>query len=231
MNDNQFVNDSPNVAPTTLREVVHHSAAEHNHLGALEERDAPADPAVLFAAWMVAASTVVREPRAAALATATSGGVPSVRMVIIVEWSGDGLIFHTDRSSQKGVELLENPALSLVMNWSELGRQVRVNGRARPLAPADADAYFAARPRAAQIAVRASYQSAPIGDRAALDDRLAEELQQSEGHDELARPDRWGGFIVVPRAYEFWQQRSDRMHDRLVYERTDDRWRLSRLQP
>jgi pyridoxamine 5'-phosphate oxidase len=166
-----------------------------------------------------------------ALATATPGGAPSVRMVLLKGFDQRGLVFFSHHTSRKGRELEANPQAALLFHWSPLGRQVRVEGRVEHLAGEESDAYFATRPRDAQLGALASRQSEPLGSRADLDERLAE-LERNLGDGSVQRPPTWGGFRLVPVAWEFWQHRSSRLHDRFRYERKPSgAWRVERLFP
>ena len=166
-----------------------------------------------------------------ALATATADGAPSVRMVLLKGFDERGLVFYSHHTSRKGRELEANPQAALLFHWSPLGRQVRVEGRVERVPEEESDAYFATRPRDAQIGACASRQSEPLESRAELDERLAE-VRGEVGEAPVPRPATWGGFRLVPEAWEFWQHRASRLHDRFRY--TSDPsggWRIERLFP
>jgi pyridoxamine 5'-phosphate oxidase len=166
-----------------------------------------------------------------ALATASPAAAPSVRMVLLKRADERGLVFYTHYTSRKGRELEANPRAALLFHWQLLGRQVRVEGRVERLAEEDSDAYFATRPRQAQIGALASRQSDVLSSRAELEERLAE-LERDLAGGPVPRPPTWGGYLVVPAAWEFWQHRSGRLHDRFRYERDEaDGWRIARLFP
>ena len=197
----------------------------------LLESDLDADPLRQFAAWYAEAERVVDVPEAMAVATATPGGFPSLRTVLLKRFDERGFAFYTGLGSRKGRELGANPAAALLLHWGPLGRQVRIEGAVERLGDEDADAYFATRPRGAQLSAWASRQSEPIASRADLEAAVADaERRFADG--DVPRPSHWGGFLVVPRGYEFWQHRDDRLHDRFAY-RPDERggWLIERLSP
>lgn len=172
----------------------------------------------------------MRVPEAVALATATPEGAPSIRMVLMKGADERGFVFHTGYESRKGRELERNPRAALLFYWDPLGRQVRVEGEVEPLPTKESDAYFATRPRGGQLAAWASRQSEPIESRDELEDAARQATSRYEGSD-VPRPPRWGGYLLRPRTYEFWQHREDRLHDRLRYERAGNGWRIVRLSP
>ncbi|TML58532.1 MAG: pyridoxamine 5'-phosphate oxidase [Actinobacteria bacterium] len=205
-----------------------------HRLAAVEElRESAVDPDPLeqFRRWYAEAeATGMRAPQAMALATAAVDGAPSVRMVLLKGADERGFVFFTGYVSRKAAELEANPRAALLFHWEALGRQVRIEGRVERVAGQESDAYFATRPRGAQLAAAASQQSSVLRDRAEIDDRVAELAREHEGSD-VRRPDHWGGYRLVPDAYEFWQHRDDRMHDRLRYRRSDGGWVVERLSP
>jgi pyridoxamine 5'-phosphate oxidase len=196
----------------------------------LREADFAGDPIAQFDAWFAEASRTLRQPEAIALATADDRGAPSVRMVLLKAWDERGFVFFTNYSSRKGGELAENPRAALVLYWEPLGRQVRAEGAIERTSEEESDRYFASRPRASQIAAHASHQSRPLAERADLDEAFSA-LEQRFADRDVPRPDTWGGFRLVPSAVEFWQHQENRLHDRLVYRRAGEEWRLERLAP
>lgn len=189
------------------------------------------DPFKKFSAWLEEATAAEpRVPEAMTLATVSPDGVPSTRMVLLKAHDPSGFVFYTNFNSAKGQELLANPIASLCFHWKSLGRQVRIDGTTAPIADAEADAYFASRPRGSQIGAWASEQSEPVESRDALRARVREVEAQYEGAD-VPRPPHWSGFRLVPARIEFWQDQPDRLHDRLLFERDGEAWRTLRLQP
>jgi pyridoxamine 5'-phosphate oxidase len=166
-----------------------------------------------------------------ALATATPDAAPSVRMVLLKGFDERGLVFYSHYTSRKGRELEANPQAALLFHWRPLGRQVRVEGSVERVVAEESDAYFATRPRDAQLGAVASRQSEPLGSREELFERL-EGLELDLDGRSVPRPPTWGGFRLVPTAWEFWQHGPSRLHDRFRYEREpSDAWRVERLFP
>ena len=198
----------------------------------LLEGDSDPDPLRQFDAWFQeAARAGVREPEAAAVATCSPDGSPSVRMVLVKRYDEHGFVFFTNYESRKGRELAGNPRAALLFYWDALGRQVRIEGAAAPTTAEESEQYVRSRPRGSQISALASPQSAAVHSRAELERRVAAIAAQHEGA-ALPLPAAWGGFRVAPDSYEFWQHREDRLHDRLRYARAHGgRWRLQRLAP
>ena len=197
----------------------------------LDERDVAPDPFAQFRRWFAEAQDAqVPEPNAMSLCTVDEHGRPSARIVLLKEVDARGLVFYTNYDSRKGRELAAHPQAALLFFWVELERQVRIEGSAEVVDAATADAYFRTRPRSSRIGAWASPQSATLPDRSALEQRFAEADQRFAGGD-VPRPPRWGGYRVVPRAFEFWQGRPSRLHDRIAYSQEDSGWRTRRLAP
>jgi pyridoxamine 5'-phosphate oxidase len=199
--------------------------------GVLLECDVEREPLAQFRRWYADAEAAgIRVPQAMALATATSDGAPSVRMVLLKGLEDGEFAFYTGYVSRKADELAANPRGALLFYWDPVGRQVRVEGTVRRVSAGESDAYFATRPRGAQIAAAASKQSAVLSNRDELDARVAELEGRYAGGD-VPRPEHWGGYRLAPAVYEFWQHREDRAHDRLRYRREGGDWILERLSP
>jgi pyridoxamine 5'-phosphate oxidase len=198
----------------------------------LREQDADADPLRQFAMWFGEAEAAsVRMPEAAALATTSPDGAPSLRMVLVKGFDETGFLFFSNYTSRKGRELAANPRAALLVYWDPLGRQVRISGPVQRTSDSETAAYVRSRPRKSQLSALASPQSQTLDSRQALEQRVAE-LQRRYPEGELPLPPDWGGFRLIPESYEFWQQRNDRLHDRLLYRRAGDgRWAIERLAP
>ncbi len=200
-------------------------------LPALRETDVDADPIRQFAAWFEAAATAgIEQPEAAALATANADGAPSVRMVLVKAVDQRGFRFFTNYASRKGRELAVNPRAALAFYWGPLGRQVRATGTVSRTTREETIDYAHSRPRGSQLSALASPQSEAIPSRDTLEARVAE-LSARFGDGELPVSEQWGGFCLDPQTVELWQQRPDRLHDRLLYSRVSGGWRLERLAP
>jgi len=191
----------------------------------------PSNPISHFHRWYrEALSADVPLPDAMALATADLRGRPSVRYVLLKQADESGFVFYTNLDSRKGCELLANPHASLAFYWDLLGKQVRADGRVRLVTAAEADAYWATRPRESQLAGTVSRQSTRIASHGELLQRWRVLRRQLGGH-EVPRPERWTGFRLVPRQVEFWSRGEHRLHRRELYTRTRDGWKVALLEP
>ena len=197
----------------------------------LDEADVSDDPIAQFTAWFEQAlKAEVNEPNAMSLSTVAANGRPSSRIVLVKQFDARGFSWYTNYDSKKGADLRDNSYAALLFFWSELERQVRIEGRVERTAPDESDRYFRSRPLKSRLSAIASKQSAPIASRAQLEQNY-DVVAQGAGEDP-ARPDNWGGYRLIPDRIEFWQGRRSRFHDRIVYERQEDGgWTRQRLQP
>ena len=196
----------------------------------LSEADAQRDPIRQFELWFKdALQAEVPLPNAMTLATADAYGRPSARIVLLKGIEEGGFVFYTGYESRKARELAARREACLVFLWSQLERQVRIEGTVQKVSEADSDRYFAARPLGARLSAWASAQSSRVASRAALEEAM-QEMRRRFG-DAPPRPERWGGFRLRPEAVEFWQGRADRLHDRLLYRRNEAGWTIERLAP
>ena len=197
----------------------------------LDKADVDPDPIVQFHRWFEKVIEAdLHEPNAMILATATTEGKPSARIVLLKGYDERGFVFYTNYEGRKAKEIEANPRCALLFYWGELERQVRIEGRARRLSGEESDAYFASRPRGSRLGAWASEQSRPVEDRRILEERVRSLDAEYEGR-EIPRPPFWGGYRVEPDTIEFWQGRESRLHDRLVYLRNEGEWKIVRLQP
>lgn len=189
------------------------------------------DPIELFAQWYDHVQGLgLALPAAMTLATAGRFGQPAGRLVLLSSFDHRGFVFHTNYGSRKGAEIEAEPRVALTFWWEPPGYQVRIEGRAAKTSAEESDAYFRGRPRGHQLSAWASEQSGVIPDRAALEARMAEAEQRYAGAP-VPRPPHWGGYRVAPEIIEFWENRSDRLHERMRYRRAGDRWVVERLAP
>lgn len=189
------------------------------------------DPLILFQTWLANAEvTEPNDPTAAALATATADGFPSVRMVLVKAIEDRGFSFYTNADSQKGNEMRGNPRAALCFHWKSLRRQVRIEGSVTELPAEVADAYFHSRSRGSQVGAAVSAQSRPLRDRGVLEAEVSAFAEAHEG-EEIARPSFWRGYLLRAAKIEFWIDGPDRLHDRLLFTREGDRWTRKMLYP
>lgn len=198
--------------------------------GRLEEMEAGLDPHALFDRWFAEARALSGlEPNAMTLATADSHGRPSARVVLLKEYDDRGLVWFTNYESDKGCELASNPQACLLFYWAPLERQVKVTGEVVRLSAAESDAYYRVRPLGSRIGAWASAQSQVIADRSVLED--AQRAAAAEHGEDPQRPPNWGGYRLLPQAWEFWQGRASRLHDRLRFRLDHGAWTRERLAP
>lgn len=200
-------------------------------LAALDRTDVDPDPIVQFTRWFDDARRAdILEPNAMTLATASTDGMPSARVVLLKDVSPRGFTFFTDYRSQKGEELDANPRAALVFLWKEIERQVRISGRVERVPREESEAYYRSRPAGSRIGAWASQQSSVLETRATLEEAVAA-AEARFAHGDIPLPPHWGGYRVLPDVLEFWQGRQSRLHDRLRYRASDGGWTLERLSP
>jgi pyridoxamine 5'-phosphate oxidase len=196
----------------------------------LLESKMPADPIRLFDTWFrEAVAAGARQPEAMTLATADATGAPSARMVLLKGVEEGAFLFYSNYESRKGRDLAANRKAALVLYWSVTQHQVRVSGTVRKLPPADSAEYFHSRPRGAQLSALASRQSRVVRSREVLEGAVVKLAARYP--DEVPLPRDWGGYALRPRWIEFWENREDRLHDRIRYVRSGSGWRIERLAP
>ena len=205
---------------------------DYTERGALLESDLAADWTSQFARWFAEAGAAgLPEPNAMIVATADAQARPSARTVLLKGYDERGFVFFTNYTSRKGTEALSNPAASLVFPWFPMQRQVLVAGAVEQVDRAETEEYFATRPRGSQLGAWASPQSQVLPDRAAVEAGLAAAVERFGGEGPVPPPPHWGGLRVIPETVEFWQGRSNRLHDRLRFRRTGPGWVVERLAP
>ena len=209
------------------------SLGRHEDYGsiALEEGSLSLNPLENLRTWLNDAEVAkIYEPNAFVLTAIEASGNPTSRTVLLKQLD-DGLVFVTNYLSRKGVAVDANPRVSCVFGWYSIHRQVLVEGNATRVSESESDEYFASRPRGSQIAAWASEQSKAIESRADLDKHYAEIEKRFVAEEFIPRPPHWGGYRIIPERFEFWKGRSNRMHDRILFQKTDSGWKPSRLQP
>jgi len=203
---------------------------EYRHV-ALNEEDVKDEPIEQFKDWFQQAVDFdVPLPNAMVLATATRQGKPTARFVLLKEVNQAGFSFYSHSVSVKGKQMAENPEVALVFYWSQMHRQVRVEGVVEQLSDEESDDYFNSRPHDSRLAVWVAEQSSEVESRGYLEARMSEIEKQYPG-EHVPRPDAWVGYRVKPQTIEFWQGRENRLHDRLVYTRNEQSWEMIRLAP
>lgn len=206
---------------------------EDYRLAALDEAHCDPHPMRQFERWFKEAKSAdLKEPNAMALATVSADGQPAARIVLLKGLERDGFVFYTNYASRKGRELAANPRCALTFFWAELERQVRVEGAVQKVSKAQSEAYFKGRPKGSRIGAVVSNQSSELPSRQPLELRLAELETEYANTDDVPMPESWGGYHLTPHLLEFWQGRTNRLHDRIVYRlNSDGSWRLGRLAP
>ena len=201
-------------------------------LKSFDESHAANDPFDQFREWWEEATSAdIDEVNAMTLATVDGNGKPAARIVLLKGYTQDGFIFFTNYESAKGQDLAINPNAALLFFWKELERQIRIEGTVEKIDSADSDAYFHSRPAGSRIGAWVSPQSKVIPDRFFLENNYNELVKKYPDENAVPRPPHWGGYIVKPESFEFWQGRSSRLHDRLKYTKTKEGWNRERLAP
>ena len=204
---------------------------QHYTKGGLEEHQIPDSPFTLFNEWFKQAGELgVLEPNAMVLSTVSADNKPSSRVVLLKGIEDAGFIFYTNYESRKGKELEYNPYISILFFWPEAERQIRIEGKVSKISTESSKEYFVSRPRESQLGAWASAQSSIIQGRHSIEESYQQCLAQYEGKD-IPLPDFWGGYIIHPSSFEFWQGRPSRLHDRMKYTKEQDSWLIVRLSP
>jgi pyridoxamine 5'-phosphate oxidase len=198
----------------------------------LSEKDTDKDPIKQFDKWFTEVlKSGQAEPTAMTLATATTDGRPSARIVLMKDFNSEGFSFYTNYLSRKGKEIAKNPLGAMTFFWDTLERQVRIEGTIEKLSREESEKYFHSRPKGSQVGAVASPQSQEIADRAGLEKKW-QELEAEYADKDVPKPSFWGGYILRPRLIEFWQGRPSRLHDRILYKKVDNKsWKKVRLAP
>ncbi len=198
----------------------------------LSETEVHPNPFEQFKTWFnQALAAQLPEPNAMTIASATTDGKPYARIVLLKDYDERGFVFYTNYESHKGQQLVQNPWGAIAFWWTQLERQVRIEGRVEKVSELESDEYFQSRPKGSQLGAWASNQSQVIDSREVLERRL-EQLKEEYENKQVPRPPHWGGFRVIPDEIEFWQGRPSRLHDRLLYRRSEDgTWKIQRLAP
>jgi len=205
---------------------------QHYALESLSETDVRPDPVAQFAFWFEEAlACQIAEPNAMTLATASADGRPGARTVLLKDYGNQGFTFFTNYDSQKGEDLAANPRAALLFTWLDLQRQIRIEGRVEKIEPEASLAYFQSRPRESQIGAWTSPQSQVIASREVLQKFEHEVEVKFSGIEKLPLPPNWGGYRVIPEMFEFWQGRMSRLHDRILYTKEGEGWKIGRLAP
>lgn len=200
--------------------------------GSLMEKDLPIDPIILFESWFKLAdeSTLVQEANTMSISTVGNDRWPKTRIVLLKSFSPEGFIFFTNYESAKGKDLELNPKCCLSFFWPALEKQIIIQGKASKIGKEESEEYFNSRPRGSQLGALVSNQSSVIPSRDFLEDGLTE-LERKFENQPVPKPSHWGGYLVDPQKFEFWQGRQNRLHDRILYSKKENKWKMERLAP
>ncbi|MCG9911550.1 MAG: pyridoxamine 5'-phosphate oxidase [Flavobacteriales bacterium] len=214
-----------------MKEFLSKLRKDYGKMG-LSEKDLNPDPYKQFEKWFTeAANAEVIEPNAFTLSTVSKEGIPSSRIVLLRNFDYKGFYFYTNYTSDKAQDIAENPFVCMNFFWTDVERQIRIQGRAEKISTLESMDYFKSRPRASQIGAWASDQSTPISSREELEQKIKEIETKFKGKD-VEKPPFWGGFRIVPVSFEFWQGRPSRLHDRFRFTpKADKSWEITRLNP
>ncbi len=209
-----------------------HNIREDYKFDSLLEANLHQNPFDQFKDWFESYQHLgVKDANAMAIATVGEDGIPQNRIVLLKEVRQDGLVFYTNYASDKGQQLIQNPNISALFFWREQERQIRITGTISKIDDQENESYFSTRPYLSKIGAAASDQSSPIKDRMALEAKFEAFQQQYPEGSVVPKPESWGGFLITPKSFEFWQGRSGRLHDRIIYTSKDGDWLTKRLQP
>lgn len=197
----------------------------------LKDEGLEQNPMILFSHWFeTAVKSDIADVNAMTLATATTGGLPSARTVLLKGFDEKGFVFYTNYRGRKATEIEQNPNAALLIFWRELERQVRIEGTVKKVSAAESDEYFHSRPLESRLSAIVSKQSMPVESRQQLEKNWVEYLKEND-QKPIVRPEYWGGYRVSPNKIEFWQGRPSRLHDRILYSKHNNNWKIIRLQP
>lgn len=228
---NTLTFDASTISPTAMFNQQIADLRKDYKQFSLDEKDVAADPIAQFEKWWQQAThSDIAEPNAMTLASASKDGKPSARIVLLKSFDVEGFVFFTNYESRKGQEMAENPYVTLLFFWQELERQVRIEGVVSKASAAVSDGYYNSRPLGSRIGAIASPQSRVLADRKLLEEQV-QILAEKYVLETPQRPAYWGGYVVKPTAVEFWQGRSNRLHDRILYTQEGENWNVARLAP
>lgn len=209
-----------------------HNERRDYHASSLSKKDIQSSPFKQFSNWLDKASTTnsIKDPTAMTLATVDDSLQPQSRIVLLKEFSEQGLLFYTHYQSEKGNQLKNNPKASCCFFWADLDQQIRIEGSVEKISAELSDRYFHSRPKDSQLAAYISNQSQAVASRAELEQKM-QHASEEFANKKVPRPEQWGGYRLIPHKFEFWQGRPNRLHDRFIYEKNSTDWTITRLAP